>query len=453
MSKSKLRNLIFFTIATLCLIATPLTTQAAGKTEADQSDKDRLVLLPLQADEIEKNMRARMETALFQGLVQQYEVLPDRRVIQSLKKASGKNNQAARKKGCDETSCLKQVAKDLHAEIFATVRVTKTEDGYSLSLDIKNIMTNQVMFQNAIQCKGCDQSQVVDRLWELSGAPALVATIPDAMPDTVATTPPHPLQPGNVFPGEIFRDCANCPDMVVIPAGAFDMGSASSGEKDEKPEHRVTINQPFAMGKIEITRGQFAAFVSASGYDAGDKCLVLAGDKWEKSGDNNWRNPGYPQDDSHPVACVDWIDAQAYVKWLSQQTGKHYQLPTESEWEYACRAGGQLEYCGSDNADSVAWYDHNSGNTTHPAGAKQANDFGLYDMSGNVGEWVEDSYHDRYNDEPGDGSAWDEDSTKRVLRGGSWIYSQTGERSAFRSVSSPWYRYFDTGFRVVRTLP
>lgn len=437
MSKSKLRNLIALTIATLCLIAIPLPTHAANKTEKDQPTKDRLVLMPLQAGENEKNMLARMETVLIQGLGQQYEVLSGKRVIQSLKKASNKNNHAARNKGCDEIRCLKYVAVDLQAEIFAIVHVTKIDGGYLLSLDIKNVMTNQALFENSLPCKGCDQLQVVDKLKELSGAPVTVATMPGRI-----------LQPGDVF-----KDCADCPDMVVIPAGSFDMGSVHSDEKDEKPELRVTIDQPFAMGKIEITRGQFAAFVSAAGHDAGDQCWMLAGDKWEEFSGNNWRNTGYPQVDSHPVACINWNDAQAYVKWLSHQTGKHYQLPTESQWEYACRAGERFEYCGSDNLDSMAWYDHNSGQTTHPAATKQANAFGLYDMSGNVGEWVEDSYHDRYKGAPSDGSAWAGDGLKRVLRGGSWIYFQIGARAAFRSVSSPEYRYYDTGFRVVRTLP
>ena len=241
--------------------------------------------------------------------------------------------------------------------------------------------------------------------------------------------------------------------MVVIPTGSFDMGSSGSNEKDESPARRIAIGQPFAMGRSEITRGQFAAFVSATRHDGGDKCLVLTDNKWEELSGNNWHNPGYPQDDSHPVACVNWIDAQAYVKWLSLQTGKHYQLPAESQWEYACRAGERTEYCGSDNVDSVAWYDQNSGKSTHPTAAKQANAFGLFDMNGNVGEWVEDSYHDHYDGVPDDGSAWAGDSSKRVLRGGSWLYSRTSARAAFRSVSAPEYRYFDTGFRVVRTLP
>ena len=130
--------------------------------------------------------------------------------------------------------------------------------------------------------------------------------------------------------------------MVDIPKGSFDMGS-SQGD-DESPAHRVTLGKAFAIGKTEITRGQFAAFVSAAGYDAGDKCWVRTGTKWEESSGKNWRNPGYQQDDSHPVACINWNDAKAYVDWLARKTGKAYQLPTESQWEYACRAGGQHEY-------------------------------------------------------------------------------------------------------------
>jgi formylglycine-generating enzyme required for sulfatase activity len=252
-------------------------------------------------------------------------------------------------------------------------------------------------------------------------------------------------------PGKVFKDCPDCPDMVILPAGSFSMGSSKGG--DESPSHTVTIRQPFALGKTEITRGQFAAFVNATGYDAGNECYVLEGGKWEKRSGNNWRNPGYQQDDSHPVACVNWNDAKAYVGWLSRKTGKTYQLPTESQWEYACRAGGQQEYCGSDNLDSIAWYGRKNGDTTHPAAQKQANAFGLYDMSGNVWEWVEDSYHDSYSGAPNDGTVWQGDGAKRVLRGGSWVSNPDVTRSALRFNYTPAGRDDDGGFRVARTLP
>ena len=157
--------------------------------------------------------------------------------------------------------------------------------------------------------------------------------------------------------------------------------------------------------------------------------------------------------DDCPVEQVSWDDAQAYVKWLSNKTGKQYRLPSEAEWEYACRAGGQQKYCGSDSLDSVAWYDGNSGNSTHPVGRKQPNAFGLYDMSGNVWEWVEDSSQDDYNGAPTNGSVWLGDGAKRVFRGGSWNITPQYARAAKRSRDKPAIRDNSLGFRVARTLP
>jgi len=253
-------------------------------------------------------------------------------------------------------------------------------------------------------------------------------------------------------PGAVFRDCNDCPEMVVIPEGGFDMGSQGDVEKDERPEHRVDIARPFAMGRMEITRGQFAKFVKQTEYDAGDKCMMLVAGRWEEVSSINWRKPGFAQNDDHPVACISWMDAQAYVKWLSFETGQLYQLPTEAQWEYACRAGKRATYCGGEDLDKLGWYDKNSDRATHPAATKNSNAFGLYDMSGNVGEWVEDGYNGNYDGVPNDGSAWEGDVLKRVLRGGSWLSAKNNARSTFRSVSAPTYRYVDAGFRVFREL-
>jgi formylglycine-generating enzyme required for sulfatase activity len=448
MSKSKLRYLITLTVATFCLASLFLPAQAAEK---NRPGKARLVLVPLHTGADSKPMLAQMEAALIRGLQQRYEVLHGKEVIQSFRKASRKTGQGVHNQDCDEIGCQKLAAGDLRAELFASALVIKTEDGYLLSLNIKNVVTDQPEMEASLSCSGCDRSQLFDKLKGLSMALVPVAATPAVKPAQAAT--PVKIPPRNFQPGEIFKDCPDCPDMVVIPAGSFDIGSNDSNVQDEKPGRRITIDQPFAMGKIEITRGQFAAFVNATGHDTDDQCLKLDGGKWEAFGDIDWHNPGYSQDDSHPVACVDWFDAQAYVKWLSNRTGKHYQLPTESQWEYACRAGEQKKYCGSDDPDSVAWYDQNSNESTHPAGTKQANQFGLFDMNGNVVEWVRDSYHDQYNGIPDDGSAWAGNGSKRVLRGGSWIYSRDRVRAAFRSVSAPGYRYFDSGFRVERKLP
>jgi formylglycine-generating enzyme required for sulfatase activity len=156
------------------------------------------------------------------------------------------------------------------------------------------------------------------------------------------------------------------------------------------------------------------------------------------------------------VEQVSWNDALSFIQKLNAKTGKQYRLPSEAEWEYACRAGTQLEYCGGDNADSLAWSSFNSGsyffNTPHPVATKKANAFGLYDMSGNVWEWVEDGYHENYIGAPTDGSSWGDGST-RVLRGGSWGYDAKLGRAAVRSRFGSNYRYYSYGVRLVRNLP
>lgn len=211
-----------------------------------------------------------------------------------------------------------------------------------------------------------------------------------------------------------FRDCPDCPEMVVIPAGSFDMGSYNGGTH-EKPVHRVTIGQALAMGKTEVTQGQWRAIMG--------------------------NNPNYFNDcgNNCPVEQVSWDDAKQFIQKLNAKTGKQYRLPSEAEWEYACRAESQQEYCGSDNVDSVAWYSGNSGGTTHPVALKQPNAYGLYDMSGNVWEWVEDCY--------------DGDCSKRVVRGGSWTAGSQVTRAVRHSGSEHANRSNLCGFRLARMLP
>lgn len=244
-----------------------------------------------------------------------------------------------------------------------------------------------------------------------------------AAPQAAAASQAAPKAASQVTPAGItFRDCAECPEMVAIPAGSFDMGPNDD-------IHRVTISLAFAMGKTEVTQGQWRAMMGSnpsSFTQCGDTC---------------------------PVEQVGWNDVQEFIRRLNQKTGKHYRLPTEAEWEYACRAGGRQEYCGGDDVGSVAWYEGNSGNTTNPAGRKQANAFGLYDMSGNVWEWVEDSWHDDFNGAPTDGSDWQGDGAKRVLRGGSWYLKQQVVRAASRNRHEPSYLGSGSGFRLARTLP
>lgn len=277
--------------------------------------------------------------------------------------------------------------------------------------------------------------------------------------------------------GKSFHDCPNCPEMVVIPAGSFDMGSPDSEEgrnDDEGPLHKVNVAD-FAMGKTEITRGQFAEFVSKTSYDAGDKCWTLEERKYKEREGRNWREPGYVQDDNHPAVCINWDDASAYAEWMSHKTGKHYRLPTEAEWEYASRGNTSTARYWGDNPDEACRYANGADKTTQaqvpgaafwlfhnctdefaytaPVGRFEHNAFGLHDMLGNVAEWVADNYHESYTDAPADGSAWLGDGERRVLRGGSWNNDPNNMRAAIRNRNKPGLRLNSFGFRLARDLP
>lgn len=245
---------------------------------------------------------------------------------------------------------------------------------------------------------------------------------------------PEPVMPPGPRVGEVFRDCAECPEMVVLPAGSFEMGDLhGDGNKDEKPVRTVRIGQAFAMGKYEVTQGQWKAVMGSNpSYfkKCGDRC---------------------------PVEQVSWNDVQAFIRKLNERTGMAYRLPSEAEWEYACRAGGQHKYCGSDNADAVAWHFYrDSGDKMNAVGKKSANGWGLHDMSGNVWEWVQDCYEDNYaKSPPVDGRAHDPGTncTRRSIRGGGWSTNPTEARSANRASAGSDDGDYASGFRLSRTLP
>jgi formylglycine-generating enzyme required for sulfatase activity len=254
-------------------------------------------------------------------------------------------------------------------------------------------------------------------------------------------------------PGEPFRECAetdsdyskHCPEMVVVPAGSFGMGSPDGeGEDTERPRHQVRIDRPFTVSKYEVTFDQWDACVTYG------RC-PRASDVWGRG--------------RRPVIDVSWHDAKQYVKWLSELTGQDYRLLSEAEWEYAARAKTDTRYSFGDDGAALgehAWYSLNSDSRTHPVGERKPNGFGLHDMHGNVSEWVEDNYHlDYKGDPPADGSVWQGGDqflgallygSLRVLRGGSWSDYQDRLRSAIRSGNSPTYRNSNVGFRVARTL-
>jgi formylglycine-generating enzyme required for sulfatase activity len=283
--------------------------------------------------------------------------------------------------------------------------------------------------------------------------------------------------------GDTIQDCADCPALVLLPSGSLLMGSNESEKarrSNEGPQHEVQIAYRLAVGKYELTRAEFARFVSASGYrteaEQGAGCHVFDGKKWGVSSGHDWRNPGYAQTDEHPVTCVSWNDGQAYLTWLNQQLpGKGYRLLSEAEWEYAARAGQRGRYAWGDDDELTAmctyangmdatgkaqikgmdWPAANCSDGSAFTVAGQAlppNAFGLYNMSGNVWEWTQDVHHDSYANAPIDGSAWTEggDQAMRVTRGGAWFSYPQGLRSAYRSRSATGFSGGGVGFRIAR---
>jgi len=287
-------------------------------------------------------------------------------------------------------------------------------------------------------------------------------------PAEPAPTAPPPSTPA-LDAGAILRDpftdgSGNGPALVLIQAGRFEMGSpeherriamAAGSQKNwiarETPQHWVGIERPFAMGRYPVTVGEWRAFVQASG--------------WEQHGEVDWESPGFPQTDLHPVVGVTWFDAQQFVAWLSAATGKRYRLPSEAEWEYACRAGSKTAFNVGDTISTLqanfdGSFTYNGGprgefrHGTTPADFFQPNAWGLHDMHGNVWEWVQDVVHDTYEGAPVDGSAWElgGDQVRRILRGGSWLYNPRYLRSALRNGFSAVLSNDIVGFRVVREL-
>jgi len=261
--------------------------------------------------------------------------------------------------------------------------------------------------------------------------------------------------PGKVFQDRL-QDGSLGPKMVWIPPGSFRMGDIQGGgDSDEKPVHEVSADK-FAMGKYEVTVGEFRKFVNATGYQTDaekqNSCWTYKDGSWNDQKGANWRNSNFSQNDNNPVLCVSWNDATAYAEWLSNQTGKQYRLPTETEWEYAARAGTTTKYwwdneTGQNRANCWASECGDSFKYTAPVGSFSANKFGLYDTAGNVSEWTCSLYENQYN-----GKEKQCVTTGYLLsvRGGSWSFGAWWVRSADRSVGWPTARNDYLGFRVSR---
>jgi formylglycine-generating enzyme required for sulfatase activity len=284
-------------------------------------------------------------------------------------------------------------------------------------------------------------------------------------------------------PGTPFKDCEDCPEMIALPTGRFTMGSpdTESGRRDiEGPQRTVEVRSSFAVGRYAVTRDQYESFVKATGRLYEDGCQVEASGKWIVRTELTFRAVGFLQDGRHPVVCVNWDDANAYAKWLSAKTGKSYRLLTEAEREYASRAGTSTAYWWGDAVrPELANFDKtpqtpNPNKTqfasttatsrvggpqlgpasgTVPVHLYQPNPWGLYQVHGNVGEWVVDCWNKSYMGAPTDTSAAKAgDCDRRVIRGGGWSYWASDIRSAYRESARKDSRYVHIGFRVARDL-
>lgn len=292
--------------------------------------------------------------------------------------------------------------------------------------------------------------------------------------------------PAGAVAAEPFRDCVDCPQMVAVPSGAFQMGAdriepMRGGEmRPQGPIRSVTIPAPFAVGRYEITNAEYGVFVAETGRPA-QSCRAWSGEK-EALG-LNWRDPDYGRlvRDDEPVVCVDWHDAAAYAAWLREKTAKPYRLLTEAEWEYAAKGGAEGTWPWGENETDICDYGNVldrdavrdpetlAGNTTRPSmaapcsdgyetvapvGQFEPNAFGLYDMVGNVWEWVQDCSLKYYPATPVDGTAVEVDGPceKRAIRGGSWRSRLVRQRPTFRGRDPEKTSYHLFGFRVARDL-
>ena len=295
--------------------------------------------------------------------------------------------------------------------------------------------------------------------------------------------------------GSIFQDCPSCPQMTVVPAGQFLMGSSDDEiQRDlqevperfrksipllsfilphaedtmahEQPRHIVSIEKPFAVGIYPVTKAEYEAFIKDSGHRPENGCSGYQNRRYVDLPAANWKNPGFVQTDRDPVVCVSYFDAHEYIKWLNSKvfggsqskTGAHYYLPSEAEWEYVARAGTRTarpwgQGMGINNANCRNCGNVWDGKGTSPVGSFQANSFGLYDVLGNVFEWTNDCWNASYKNASATGMpSRDGSCSTIVVRGGSWFSSSDVLMSATRFRGIPAKRDNQTGLRVMRSI-
>ena len=317
------------------------------------------------------------------------------------------------------------------------------------------------------------------RLLSVTGAAAVaLVTFTASTPGQAAAV----ASPTNLAAGARFRDCADCPEMITVPAGTFTIGSPADepGRRDDEgPQRKIRIDRPFAVGQYEVTRRQYEAFLRETRHPVSGNCMTdrRKSGTWALDAQTNVHDPGFVQSGKHPAACVSWYDAKAYLAWLNAKTGGGYRLLTEAEWEYVARAGSITAYpwgpdikhgCSYMNGfdrvivnkkgdlykgERVSYADCSDGYlNTAPVGSYLPNTFGIYDMIGNLAEWVEDCSTSSYALMRVDGTAEGGDCDKRIVRGGSWGTQPRQLRSAERTRYSPTAVDDSIGIRVAKTV-
>lgn len=278
-----------------------------------------------------------------------------------------------------------------------------------------------------------------------------------------------------------FRDCPDCPEMQRVPAGTFVMGTpgapAQGDTRAESQSTVVRISRAFALGRTEVTRREFRIFIAETGYEQKGDCVVWNEEQSRFSAEHTPLAGDAREDttaDDHPASCLSWFDARAYVQWLAKKTGKPYRLPSEAEWEYSARAGSVSPWpwgdVASDGCDFANTYDLSAREhyalgweptrcrdgyaDIAPVGALRPNAFGIYDLIGNVAEWVDDCFTDSYVGRPKDGRSWfwNGGCRRHVVRGGSWASSAQETRTAYRSATDGAFRAQTIGMRVALDL-
>jgi len=343
------------------------------------------------------------------------------------------------KLGCTSTQCLLALGQMDVAKLISG-SVGKIGNRYSVSLSLFD--TQNARAEKAIS-EFCRTEDELIELVQMAGRQLLGAQ----------------AEPSAAERRELDKTFTNSIGMefILIPAGKFVMGSPGNEAgraENEGPQREVQITKPFYMGKYEVKISEFREFVKATQYktEAENKggAFVPVKGKWERKEGMTWYSPGISQRDDHPVVCVAWSDATDYGKWLGQKTGHAYRLPTEAEWEYACRAGSRQAYSFGPDARELSkygWYVDNSGGKTHPVGQKKPNSWGLFDMHGNAREWCQDWYGN-YTSGMAVDPAGPPRGSIRVIRGGSWDSPAKDLRCAERrnGISGS----DRSGFRLVR---